>query len=114
MTADQLYLIFPSAPAPLQHQAETERVVGYLLAHPGFHLARDLAPALGLTDRAIRRASELADGHIVSGPGSPGYCHIEHCPTETLAHITDTLRSQARHMLTRSIRIRKRAHSIIR
>lgn len=110
----QLDLIFPSPAAYLQHQVETERVMDYLLTYPGFHTAKKLTAALNLTDRQIRKAAELADGHIVSGPGSPGYCHIEHCPTETLAHIADTLRSQAKHMLRRSIKIRKRAHAIIR
>ncbi len=111
---NQLDLCFPSAAAPLQDEAETELMLAYLKANPGFHTARILSAALNLTDRQIRRAAELANGKIVSGPGSPGYCHVRHCPTEQLAHIADTLRSQARHMLARSIRLRKQAHATIR
>lgn len=112
--SQQLDLRFPSAAAPLQPTPEAELLVDYLLNHPGFHTARELSPILNLTDREIRKASEQSSGQIVSGPGSPGYCHLHHCPAEKLAHIADTLRSQARHMLSRSIRIRKAAHSIIR
>ena len=67
-----------------------------------------------MTDRKIRQIAELSDGQIVSGPGSPGYCHILHCPGETLSHIADSLRSQARSMLGKSIRLRRLAHALIR
>lgn len=111
----QLDLCFPSAAAPLQEDAETERVLGFLRENPGFHTARQLSAALGLTDRQIRRAAELAnDPPIVSGPGSPGYCHITHCPLEKACHIADTHHSQARRMDAKGIRLRKAAHAIIR
>jgi hypothetical protein len=103
---------FTAPPAP--PAGEVEILVGYLKNHPGFHTAKQLALALAYTDRRIRQLAEASDGLIISGPGSPGYCHLHHCPSEQLAHIADTLRSQARRMLARSIRIRKRAHSIIR
>lgn len=110
----QLDLCFAAAAAPLQQDAETERVLAYLRENPGFHTARQLSAALDLTDRQIRKAAEISGNEIVSGPGSPGYCHITHCPPEKIAHIADTLRSQARHMLARSIRIRQAAHALIR
>lgn len=100
----------PPAPPP----GEVEILVAYLKNHPGFHTARELAQALAYTDRRIRQIAEASDGLIISGPGSPGYCHLHHCPSKQLAHIADTLRSQARRMLARSIRIRKRAHTLIR
>lgn len=103
---------FTAPPAP--PAGEVEILVAYLKNHPGFHTAKQLAEALAYTDRRIRQIAEASDGLIISGPGSPGYCHLHHCPSEQLAHIADTLRSQARRMLARSIRIRKRAHSIIR
>jgi hypothetical protein len=113
MKPHQLDLCFAAAAAPLQEEAETELVLAYLQANPGFHTARVLSAALGLTDRQIRRAAELASGTIVSGPGSPGYCHITHCSLEQLDHIRNTLRSQARHMLRRYVNLGKRAHATI-
>lgn len=93
---------------------EGERLLAWLSNNPGFHTAARLSAALDLTDRKVRQLAELSDGLIISGPGSPGYCHLYHCPAETIAHIADTLRSQARHMIARSIRIRRRAHTLIR
>ena len=109
----QLDLQFPSAAAPLQPDSEAELLIAYLLANPGFHTARELTAALGLTDRAIRKAAELSNGTIVSGPGSPGYCHITYCSVEEISRIKAALRSQARHMLARYINISKRAHAAI-
>jgi hypothetical protein len=103
-----------TAPAPVAPVGEVERLLAWLTARPGFHTAKQLSAALDLTDRKIRQLAEAADGLIVSGPGSPGYCHLYHCDAETIGHIADTLRSQARNMLRRSIRIRVRAHSLIR
>lgn len=100
--------------APSPPPGEVDILTAYLNNHPGFHTAKQLAAALAYNDRKIRQLAEAADGMIVSGPGSPGYCHLHHCPTETIGHIADTLRSQARNMLRRSIRIRIRAHSLIR
>lgn len=114
MPADQLDLCFPSAAAPLQADPETERVLSYLRDNPGFHTAREMIATLNLTDRQIRKAAELSNGSIVSGPGSPGYCHITHCPPKQLDHIRNTIRSQAKHMLRRYLQLGKRAHSLIR
>lgn len=100
----------PPAPAP----GEVEILTAYLQNNPGFHTAKQLAVALAYTDRKVRQLAEQADGLIVSGPGSPGYCHLHHCTPEAIAHIADTLRSQAKQMLRRSFRIRKRAHDLIR
>jgi hypothetical protein len=100
-------------PSPAQVD-DLERLLNHLSNNPGFHTAARLSNALDMSDRKIRQLAESSDGLIISGPGSPGYCHLYHCPTETLAHIADTLRSQARHMIARSIRIRRRAHNLIR
>ena len=103
-----------TAPPPAVPVGEVECLLAYLSAAPGFHTAAQLSAALDLSDRRVRQLAEASDGLIVSGPGSPGYCHLYHCPAEKIAHIADTLRSQARSMLARSIRLRKRAHAIIR
>ena len=105
---------FDFSSPPASPVGEVERLLAWLSAHPGFHTAKSLSSALDLTDRAIRQAAEASDGLIISGPGSPGYCHLYHCDPETIGHIADTLRSQARRMLARSIRIRRRSHALIR
>lgn len=110
---NQLALDF-NTPPPSPAVGEVELLLNHLSNNPGFHTARELSATLALTDRKIRQLAEASDGLIVSGPGSPGYCHLHHCPTEITAHIADTLRSQARRMLSRSLRIRKRARNIIR
>jgi hypothetical protein len=98
-----------TAPPPFHPVGEVERLLSHLSSNPGFHTAKQLSAALDLTDRKIRQLAEASDGLIISGPGSPGYCHLYHCDPETIGHIADTLRSQARQMLSRSIRIRRRA-----
>ena len=103
-----------TTPLPAPAAGEVETLVSFLAQNPGFHTAKVLSEFLHFSDRKIRQLAEASDGLIVSGPGSPGYVHIKHCPAEKLAHIADTLRSQARAMLARSIRLRKRAHAIIR
>ena len=99
----------PAAPA-----GEVEALVFHLHTHPGFHTAAVLAQALNLSDRKIRQLAEAADGLIVSGPGSPGYCHLHHCPAEQIAHIAEKLISQGKAMIRRALKTRRRAHSIIR
>jgi len=103
-----------TTPPPSPALEEIDHLVSYLLNHPGFHTARQLSAILDLSDRKIRQLAEASAGQIVSGPGSPGFFFLHPGPTEKLAHIADTLRSQARSMLRRSILLRNLAHSIIR
>ena len=73
-----------------------------------------MAVELDLGDRQIRALAERAGGLIISGPGTPGYCHASHCPAEQISHAADTLISQGRRMIRRAIQLRRRAHKIIR
>lgn len=109
---NQLDLDFSAPPSP--DLGDGEILLNHLSNHPGFHTAADLAKALNLTDRKVRQLAESADGLIVSGPGSPGYCHLYHCDPVTIARIADKLISQGKAMIRRAIRTRRRAHSIIR
>lgn len=102
----------PRPPAP--EIGEVEILLAYLSNHPGFHTAATISQALKLTDRKIRQLAEAADGLIISGPGSPGYCHLSHCDAKTLGHITEKMISQGKAMIRRGIRSRKRAHQLIR
>jgi hypothetical protein len=101
----------PPPPPPI---GEVERLLAHLSANPGFLTAKQLAAALNLSDRRVRQIAEQSDGLIVSGPGSPGYCHLYHCDPETIGHITATQISQARNMIRRAILTRRRAHALIR
>ena len=81
---------------------------------PVWTTAGQLAGRLQLSDRTVRKLAEASEGQIVSAPGCPGYKHFDNCTTEEIAHAADKLRSQARLMLQRSIRLRRKAHSIIK
>jgi hypothetical protein len=100
----------PRSPEP----GEVEILVAYLLNHPGFQTAKQLCDALVYSDRKIRQLAEEADGLIISGPGSPGYCHVQHCPVEQVNHITSKSISQAKKMIRKALKSRRVAHSIIR
>lgn len=88
---------------------EVEILLNHLSNHPGFHTAAALSKALGFTDRKIRQLAEAANGLIISGPGSPGYCHLYHCPDEQTGHITEKMMSQGKAMIRRAIRTRRLA-----
>lgn len=102
----------PRDPAP--PSVEVVTLVRWLAMNPGWHTARELSAHLGLTDRRVRALAECSNGLIVSGPGTPGYAHMSHCTIEEIAHAADTMISQARRMLHRAIRLRRRAHETIR
>ena len=113
MISEQASFDFTARPI-LPEVGEVERLLAWLSARPGFHTAATISAALDLTDRKVRQLAEAADGLIVSGPGSPGYCHLYHCDPETIGHITATQISQAKNMIRRALRTRRRAHSLIR
>ena len=108
---DQASFDFTAPPAPADD--EVERLVLYLISNPGFHTARRIESALDLSDRRIRQLAEAARGTIISGPGSPGYCHIDHCPLEKLSHIAAAQLSQGRAMIRRSLQTSRLAHARI-
>ena len=110
---DQGTFDFTAPPPPIM-AGEVESLLLYLLNNPGFHTAREIAQSHGLSDRKIRQLAEAANGLIVSGPGSPGYCHLNHCPIEKSSHISATLISQGKAMIQRGMKIRRIAHTLIR
>jgi len=101
-----------TAPPPPPEIGEVECLLNHLSNNPGFHTAAILAKELGLSDRKIRQLAEAANGLIVSGPGSPGYCHLYHCPDEQTGHITEKLMAQGKAMIRRAIRTRKLARKL--
>lgn len=112
--ADLPFSSSPPVPETSEARLLADILISYLYRNPDWHTARQLAETLDLNDRRIRQLAELSDGRIVSGPGCPGYRHIRHCTPDDIAHAADQLRSQARRMLARSIRLRRRAHALVR
>lgn len=110
---DQALFDFTAPPQPAPAAGEVDALIRHLRKNPGFHTARELSDRLDLSDRKIRQLAEASDGLIVSGPGSPGYIHIDHCPTEKLSHISNTMISQGKNMVRRGIRMKRRAHHLI-
>lgn len=103
-----------SAPPASPEIGEVERLLAWLSAHPGFHTAASLADALDLSDRKVRQIAEQNRNLIVSGPGSPGYCHLYHCPSEQIHHYTEQMISQGKKMIRNALITRRAAHAIIR
>ena len=93
---------------------EVETLISYLHQNPGFHTAKTLSAAFNIPDRKVRQLAEAANGLIVSGPGAPGYIHLNHCPTKQLSHIAESLISQGKAMIKRGIKTRTLAHHTIR
>lgn len=110
----QIGFDFTTRPPARQDADALLALLSYLHARPGFSTAAVIAKALGVTDRKVRQLAEAADGLIVSGPGSPGYCHLHHCPADRIAHLTETLISQGKQMIKRALKTRRRAHTLIR
>jgi hypothetical protein len=102
------------SPPPIPADAEVTRLLTYLHAHPGFHTRHQLAAALDLTERKVRQLAEHSEGYIMSAPGSPGYCHLDHCPIEIAARINDALISQGKSMIARGLRGKRLIHARIR
>ena len=102
---------FPQAPA----EREIERLVSHLdAAGDQWLTAAEIAKALGIGDRTVRKLAEHSQGRIVSAPGCPGYRHLHHTTVEQIAEIRNRLASQAKAMMRRSILIGRMAHAIIR
>lgn len=93
---------------------EVERLLAWLSARPGFHTRSEICAALNLSDRAVRDIAEQNRELIVSGPGSPGYCHLYHCPVDQVNRYTENAISQAKKMIRGALRTRRAAHDLIR
>ena len=109
MIAKQQDLDFSKPAISPAEIGEAEILLNFLSNNPGFHTRKQITAAIGLSDRAIREIAEQSPELIVSGPGSPGYCHLYHCPDEKTGHITEMLISQGRKMIRRAIRTRRAA-----
>ena len=87
-----------------------DRLAGLLaiLGDRRWHTARELK-IHGFTDRELRLLVEHSDGRILSYPGSPGYKLFEAATLDEY-QAAEALRNQARRMLCRFFRYRRRYH----
>lgn len=81
----------------------------------GWILARDLLRRTGLedTEHARRHLRALAAQSDAILSGQRGYCHLANATPEDIHHAAAWLESQAREMMQRAIRLRRRAHAAI-
>lgn len=75
-----------------------------LLQERGWVTAAELLPAFGRpvnedSKRWLRKLRKQSGGHIVGGPGMPGYRLVKGMSAEDYAHWRNTMRSQTREML---------------
>lgn len=59
------------------------------------------------------RALASASKWILSGPGSPGYKHLDCCTQEEIKHYTEAGISQGKKMIKRGFTLRRNAHKRI-
>ena len=100
-------------PAPAA--AEVDQLIDFLFwsSANGWVNAKTISARLGFNERKIRSLAEHSNGVVISGPGCPGYRHISHCTGAQVREVSDRMKSQAKAMLRRSIRLKNLAHSII-
>jgi hypothetical protein len=90
---------------------ETGQQLAYLLSilrDAKWHTAKELK-VYGFTDRELRELVENSDGKVFSFPGSPGYKLFDFVTEDEFLQ-SEALRNQARSMLRRYARYRRRHH----
>lgn len=97
----------------LPEVGEVELVLNFLSNHPGFHTRKQISQAIGISDRAVREVAEQNRDLIISGPGSPGYCHIYHCTMDEVNRYTGTQISQGKKMIRGAITSRNAAIALV-
>lgn len=101
-----------TAPTPAPADGEVERLVSYLLQRgERWTTAREILADLGINDRKLRLLKAASANRIISGPGCPGYRHIDHTTLPQIKEVLARSFSQARAMTRDYIALRKLAHS---
>jgi hypothetical protein len=115
MNATQCDFDFTAKRMPVPAAAEVDQLIDFLLwaSAKDWVNAKQIAASLGYNERKIRSLAQHSEGIIISGPGCPGYRHISHCTGAQVREVSDRMKSQAKAMLRRSIRLKNLAHSII-
>ena len=115
MTATQCDFDFSAKKMPAPAASEVDQLIDFLLwsSAKGWVNAKQIAASLGFNERKIRSLAQHSDGIIISGPGCPGYRHINHCTFDECREVYQRLDSQCDAMKRRSIQIRQMAHRLI-
>ena len=115
MTSIQCDFDFTTKRMPVAAAAEVDQLIDFLLwaSASEWVPAKTISARLGFNERKIRSLAEHSNGVVISGPGCPGYRHISHCTGAQVREVSDRMKSQAKAMLRRSIRLKNLAHSII-
>ena len=110
MTATQCDFDFTRPPV----NSEVDTLIEFLRRRgERWTTAKEVGRNLGFNERKVRQLAEHSDGIVISGPGCPGYRHINFCNADELREVSERLKSQAKAMLRRSIRLKTRAHALI-
>lgn len=113
MSQQACFNFTPSAAPPAD--GEVERLVSYLYQRgPVWTPAKQILADLGINDRVIRKLKGLSNNRIISGPGCPGYRHLDHTTLIQINEVLNRCFSQARAMTADYLALRKLAHSLIR
>lgn len=101
---------FTAPPAP--PAGEVEILLSYLRKQgPVWTSAKQILADLGINDRKLRILRAAAKNKIISGPGSPGYRHIDHSTLDDIREAAARKKSQIRHMAQDYIALIKLAHA---
>jgi hypothetical protein len=94
---------------------EVARLVTYLKSRgQQWTPAKQILADLGINDRKLRILRAAAKNQIVSGPGCPGYRHIDHSSLDDIREAAARKKSQIRAMVSDYIALLKLAHARIR
>ena len=103
---------FTAPPPP--PAGEVDALVSFLYQQgPVWTSAKQIHSALGINDRKLRILRAAAKSRILSGPGCPGYRHIDFATLDEIHEAAARKRSQIRAMTIDLIALKRLAHSRI-
>ena len=85
-------------------------LLSYLRGQEDWTTARSITGIFRWNDRKIRKLANESDGHILSGPGCPGYKHILNAAPDEITQVYNRLKHQSTAMLKRAISIQNAYH----
>lgn len=106
---------FDFTAAPATPAGEVDALVSYLQQRgPVWTPAKQILADLGINDRKLRTLKAASSNLVISGPGCPGYRHLDHTTLDQLNEACERSFSQAKAMTSQYLSLRKLAHSRIR
>lgn len=95
-----------------EHRSALPPPTGKRKPPAGWLTATEIAAIFGgeTTDREVRAIANAACPAVVSFPGSPGYKLWQLCTIEEINHCIESIESQAKDMMRRSVMYRQAYH----